>query len=75
MSAAHNYLNTDNCRFLALCLSDVAFIIVMNVKMPTIAGILTLVSRINTTSEKFKARSILLFQHLMFMSSRNLMLS
>ena len=34
-------------RFLALSLSDVAFIMLINVKMPTIAGILTFKSRIN----------------------------
>ena len=34
-------------KFLALSLSDVGFIMLMNVKMPTIVGILTLMSRIN----------------------------
>ena len=33
--------------FLALILSDVVFIVLINVKMPTIAGILTFMSRIN----------------------------
>ena len=32
---------------LALSLSDVAFIMLKNVKMPTIVGILTFLSRIN----------------------------
>ena len=32
-----------------------------NVKMPTIVGILTFISRINTTSESFKARNNLYF--------------
>ena len=32
---------------LALCLSDVVFIRLINVKMPTIVGILTFMSRIN----------------------------
>ena len=32
------------------------FILLRNVKMPTIVGILTLISRINTTSERLKAR-------------------
>ena len=34
-------------RFLALSLSDVVFIMLINVKMPTIVGILTNMSRIN----------------------------
>ena len=34
-------------KFLALSLSDVVFIILINVKMPTIVGILTFMSRIN----------------------------
>ena len=33
--------------FLALTLSDVIFILLINVKMPTIAGILTLMGSIN----------------------------
>ena len=33
--------------FLALSLSDDVFIMLMNVKMPTIVGILTFMSRIN----------------------------
>ena len=33
--------------FLALSLSDVVFIMLINVKMPTIVGILTFMSRIN----------------------------
>ena len=34
-------------KFLALSLSDAVFIILINVKMPTIVGILTFMSRIN----------------------------
>ena len=34
-------------KFLALSLSDVVFITLINVKMPTIVGILTFMSRIN----------------------------
>ena len=33
-------------KFLALSLSDVVFIMLINVKMPTIVGILTFMSRI-----------------------------
>ena len=39
------------------------FILLINVKMPTIVGILTVISRINTTSESFKARKIIIFHH------------
>ena len=34
-------------KFIALSLSDVVFIMLINVKMPTIVGILTFMSRIN----------------------------
>ena len=37
------------------------FILLMNVKMPTIVGILTFISMINTTSERLKARSICMY--------------
>ena len=43
ISAAHKNLK----KFLALSLSDVVFIMLINVKMPTIVGILTFMSRIN----------------------------
>ena len=33
------------------------FILLINVKMPTILGILTFISRINTISERLKARN------------------
>ena len=34
-----------NKQFLALCISDVVFIMLINVKMPTLVGILTFMSR------------------------------
>ena len=34
------------------------FILLINVKMPTIVGILTFISMINTTSERLKARNL-----------------
>ena len=37
-----------------------------NIKMPTIVGILTCISRINTASESFKGRKILNLQHFSF---------
>ena len=36
------------------------------VKMPTIVGILILISMINTISENLKAGDIIIFQHLRF---------
>ena len=39
------------------------FIVLINVKMSTIVGILTFISRINTTSESLKARKVFIFQH------------
>ena len=39
-------------KFLALSLSDVVFIMLINVKMPTIVGILTFMSRINFVAWK-----------------------
>ena len=43
ISTAHKQLK----KFLAISLSDVVFIMLINVKMPTIVGILTFMSRIN----------------------------
>ena len=42
------------------------FIILINVKMPTIVGILTFISMINTTFESLKASKVFIFQHLSF---------
>ena len=39
-------------KFLTLGLSDVVFIILINVKMPTIVGILTFMTRINFVLNK-----------------------
>ena len=47
ISAAHK--NKEVMRkFLALCISDVVFIMLINAKMPTIVGILTFMSRIHS---------------------------
>ena len=43
-------------KYLALSLSDVVFIMLINVKMPTILGILTLMSRINLCSAEFSMK-------------------
>ena len=45
------------------CLTQLSMkiILLINVKMPTIVGILTFMSRINTTCESFKARNIFYF--------------
>ena len=42
------------------------FIKLINVKTPTIVGISTLISMINTPSESLKARKVLIFQHCSF---------
>ena len=42
------------------------FIMLINVKMPTIVGILTLISMINTSSKSLKAREIYMFQYFSF---------
>ena len=42
------------------------FIMLINVKMPTIVGILTFISMINTTSESLKVRKVFIFQHFSF---------
>ena len=51
------------------------FILLINVKMPTIAGILTFTSMINTTSVSLKAWNIYIYSIFIFMSSINFMLS
>ena len=48
ISTAHKKLKYRHIKkFLALILSDIVFIMLINVKMPTIVGILTFMSRIN----------------------------
>ena len=42
------------------------FILLINVKMPTIVGILTFISMINTTSERLKARNFCSCQYFSF---------
>ena len=44
------------------------FILLINVKMPTIVGILTFISMVNTTSESLKARKVSSFQYFLFFS-------
>ena len=47
----------------------VKFIMLINVKMPTIVGMLTFISMINTTSVSLKARNVFIFSILVFTSS------
>ena len=54
-----------NCFHAELQLS-MKFILLINVKMPTIVGILTFISRINRTADSFKARKVINFQHFSF---------
>ena len=42
------------------------FILLINVKMPTIVGILTFISMINTTSERVRARNFFICWYLSF---------
>ena len=48
---------------------SINFILLRNVKMPTMGGILTLISIINATSERRKATTSLFVSILVFMSS------
>ena len=45
---------------------SIKIIMLINVKMPTIVGILTFIIMINTTSESIKAKNIFVFQHFSF---------
>ena len=45
---------------------NMKFIMIINVKMPTIVGILIFMHMINTTSEHLKARKVFLFKHFKF---------
>ena len=42
------------------------FILLINVKMPTVVGILTFISTINTPSERLKARNCFICQYCSF---------
>ena len=42
------------------------FILLINVKMPTIVGILTFISMINTLSERLKARNLFICRYFSF---------
>ena len=45
---------------------SITFIMLINVKMPTIVGILTFMSMRNKTSESLKARKVFIFQRFSF---------
>ena len=51
---------------------SITFIMLINVKMTTIVGILTIMSMINTTSESFEARIVFAFKHFNFCELLNL---
>ena len=51
------------------------FILLINVKMPTIVGILRFISMINTTSERLEARNFFICRHFSFYEPLNFMLS
>ena len=77
-SECHNRLDPDQAqRFvvpglevikLVSCSAQLSmkFILLINVKMPKIVGILTFISRINTTSECFKQEICVIFQYFTF---------
>ena len=48
------------------------FILLINVKMPTIVGILTFISMINTTSEKLKASHFFICRYVSFYEHREI---
>ena len=52
--------------FLCSAQLGMKFILLMNVKMPTIVGIFTFNSMINTTSKSLKARKVFIFQNFSF---------
>ena len=47
------------------------FILLINVKIPTIVGILTVISLINTTSERLKARHLFICRYFRFYEQLN----
>ena len=52
--------------FLCLTQRSTKFTLLINVEMPTILCILTFISMINTTSERFKARNIFICRYFSF---------
>ena len=44
----------------------IKYILLINVKMPTIVGLLTFISMIYTTYESLKVRKVFIYQHLNF---------
>ena len=54
---------------------EMCHVMLINVKMPTIVGILTFISVINTLSESLKAIKIVFFQHFSFYNQLNFMLT
>ena len=49
-----------------LLFMSMKFILLINVKMPTIVDILAFISMINTTSERLKARNLFICQYFSF---------
>ena len=54
-----------------LNLNEDEFIMLINIKMPTIVGILTFISMINASSDSLKARIVLIFQQFSFYEQLN----
>ena len=61
----------DYKTFFMLSSAEHEFILLINVKMPTIVGILTFISMINTTSERLKARNFFVCRYFSFYEQLN----
>ena len=61
--------NSEVIKLLCTTQLSIQFIMLIFVKMPTIVGILTFISMIDTTSESLKARNVFIFQHFNLLSS------
>ena len=65
--SVQNVKNKTNCedpKALSLCLTQMSVkIILINIKMPTVVGILIFISMISKASESLIARIVLIFSH------------
>ena len=75
MTVDHNIVTRNDCKkhwalgyklFFRSTQVSSKFIMLINVKMPTIVGISTFISVTNTTSERLKARNLLICQYFSF---------
>ena len=62
-------IKPQGCNFFhvqQLSMEFIFFIMFINVKMPTVVGILTFITMLKTTPESLKARKVFIFQYLSF---------